>query len=409
MKRHLVFSLFVAACLLSILWRPEGPLCSPSETQTKASPEQLRHAIRLSADYLIRACGEDGKFVYRVNLNPKVTPSPRYNMLRHAGALYALATYGETHPDERMRQVLDRGARFLKKNIAPIPGKDEMLALWSHPEITGILKPVQAKLGGTGLGLVALLTIEKVNARATPVDYLWKMGRFLLFMQKKEGNFYSKYISAQGGRDDKWTSLYYPGEVALGLALLYEADPSPLWLRGATDAIAYLARIRAGKASVEADHWALLATARLLAICDRNKGAFPRKAFLDHAVQICESMLVKKATHPEGATEHGCFTHDGRTCPTATRLEGLLAALTFLPTEQKALKGRIAVAVREGISFLLRSQVRSGDHAGGIPRAIGLLPVGHSQFKPSFNKRATEIRMDYVQHALSAMIQFASP
>jgi len=34
---------------------------------------------------------------------------------------------------------------------------------WSHPQITCSGKPLQDKLGGTGLGLLALLSAEKIN------------------------------------------------------------------------------------------------------------------------------------------------------------------------------------------------------------------------------------------------------
>ena len=90
-----------------------------------------------------------------------------------------------------------------------------------------------------------------------------------------------------------------------------------------------------------------------------------------------------------------------------TRLEGLLAALTFLPDEQRVFRRKIKSIVSNGISFLLRSQVSSGKYVGGIPRAIGKLPSIHPSYSEKFNKRATEIRIDYVQHALNAMIQYS--
>ena len=100
------------------------------------------------------------------------------------------------------------------------------------------------------------------------------------------------------------------------------------------------------------------------------------------------------------------MTLDGRTCATATRLEGLIAALTFLRDEDHFLAERIRGSVVQGIPFLLRSQVQSGAYAGAIPRAIRLLPRGHALASDAFNRRSTEVRIDYVQHAMSAMIAF---
>jgi hypothetical protein len=232
------------------------------------------------------------------------------------------------------------------------------------------------------------------------------MGDFIVFMQKTDGSFYSKYVPEKGGKDGSWTSLYYPGEAALGLLMLYEKDADLKWLQSAANAIAYLARLRARKHQVEADHWALLATTKLLPLYDRCQQPLPESEILTHAIQICESILAHRARYSKYTLEHGCFTDDGRTTPTAIRLEGLLASYRFLPIEHKSLRERIGVAAKEGIAFLIRSQIPSGKYAGGIPRAIQPLPEFHPRFDKSFNQRATEVRIDYVQHALSAMLDY---
>ena len=188
--------------------------------------------------------------------------------------------------------------------------------------------------------------------------------------------------------------------------MLNERDPSPAWLNAAADAIAHLARIRAGKTEVEADHWALLATAKLLPIYDRSHKPLPRKAIVDHAIQICTSMLNQAEQGSMHLMVYGCFTHDGRTTPTATRLEGLLAALTFWPKDHDELRRRINDQVNKGVSFLMSSQIGEGQYAGAIPRGVLPLPHSHPGYSPSFNRRVSEVRIDYVQHALSAMIQY---
>ena len=379
--------------------------------------KQLSEAIHLSAGYLLKRCDHVGKFLYRVNLNPDVTPEPKYNFLRHSGTIYALSEYTKTYPDAAALQIIERAAVFLKKAsiapiperampVMPIPERHDQLAVWSVPSITGSGKPVQAKLGGTGLGLVALLGLEQIKPGTTSLDYLRRMGNFIVFMQKEDGSFYSKFYPHHGGKNDQWTSLYYPGEAALGLLMLYEKDPDPLWLQSAANAIAYLARLRADKSSVPADHWALLATARLLPLYDRCRQPVPRSSIVNHAIQICKSILAAAPHFPANVLESGCLTNDGRTTPTAIRLEGLLAALTFLPGENNGLRRQIVATTEKGIDFLLKSQIKSGEHAGAIPRAVIVLPEDNPQFSKSFNERVTEVRIDYVQHALSAMLQY---
>ncbi len=397
------------AATLSAVRQPSEVSFQPTATQQqkRVQPRRLRKAIHQSARYLINACDFDGKFQYRINMNPRIEVKPGYNMLRHAGSIYAMAMYSDRSPDEVTQRAIARAVRFLKdKTIRALPGRPDLLAVWSDPQIILRQRPLEAKLGGTGLGLVALLSMEKIKPGTTPVEYLRKMGNFLRYMQKEDGSFYSKYIPSEGGRSDRWKSLYYPGEAALGLLMLYERDPSPAWLNAAADTIAYLARIRAGKTAVEADHWALLATAKLLPIYDRSHKPLPRKAIVDHAIQICTSILNQAEQAPPVPMVYGCFTHDGRTTPTATRLEGLLAALTFWPQGHDALHHRIKDRVTRGITFLLSSQISEGLHAGAIPRGVHPLPPTHPRYSGSFNRRVSEVRIDYVQHALSAMIQF---
>jgi len=394
-------------------------VCPAAWSETVAAdqsvdPEQLTASIHKAADYLINRCNHKGKFLYRINLNPDADLTRKYNFLRHAGAIYALSQYEKTYPIKITLETINRAAYFLKKasiapipeKFAPVPTRNDLLAVWSVPAITGSGKPIQAKLGGTGLGLVALAGIERIAPGTTSLDYLRQLGNFIVFMQKKDGSFYSKFYPHHGGKNDQWTSLYYPGEAALGLLMLYQIDPDPQWLQAAANTIAYLARLREGKSRVEADHWALLATAKLLPLYERCRQPLPRDAIVGHAVQICESILATAAHYPESSVAHGCLTDDGRTTPTAIRLEGLLAVLDILPDEKISIKKQIVITARESIRFLIKSQIQSGEYAGAIPRALRPLPESHPRFTKTFNRRATEVRIDYVQHALSAMLQY---
>ncbi len=63
----------------------------------------------------------------------------------------------------------------------------------------------------------------------------------------------------------------------------------------------------------------------------------------------------------------GSFDPVGRTAPTATRLEGLLAALEFLP--KGGLRAQVIETIDRGIAFLLRVQIHDGIYAGGVTGA----------------------------------------
>ncbi len=369
--------------------------------------EELASAIDSAAAYLTDASGKTGQFVYLVDLDLDKRPAPAYNTLRHAGTIYAMTEYQKRSPHAETAAAILRATGFLRREtMAPIPLRSDLLAVWSHPEITRGSSPVQAKLGGAGLALVALTQVETLFKGTVPLDDLRRLARFILYMQKDDGSFYSKYIPKEGGRNDEWTSLYYPGEAALGLVLLYELDPDSVWLQGAADAIGYLARKRAGKRNVEADHWALLATARLLPVYDECTPPIPREGVIRHAIQIVKEILESREEYPADSPRQGGLRRDGTTTPTSTRLEGLQAALPYLPDSEEDLRARIEQVCQDGIAFLLRSQVKEGRYAGAIPHAIAPLPPDHPDFTREFNNQVREVRIDYVQHALSAMIAY---
>ena len=82
-----------------------------------------------------------------------------------------------------------------------------------------------------------------------------------------------------------------------------------------------------------------------------------------------------------------------RTTPIATRVERLIMASTFLPDEK--LCSRIKAAAEYWVGYLLKAQIKSGSYAGGVPGATeDAVPTER------------HVRIDYVQHALSAWLVY---
>jgi hypothetical protein len=368
--------------------------CTPS-----VAPSEISRAIKLSAAYLERTCDQNGKFLYKVDLNSQQA-SPDYNIIRHAGAIYALSMFDEAYPDAKAVSTMLRAGRFMTAGYVSDGGQvANTFVVWSKP--VGANGGTEAKLGATALGLVALTDIVQRQPDAIPVTELEAMGRFLTYLQKPDGSFYSRYITTRG-RLDNWESLYYPGEAILALLRLYEIDHSAEWLAAAGRSMSYLAERRATEGVAPPDHWALIATAKLLDHYDPSKCPASREKLIRHAVQICETMLKEQTSSPSERLD-GSFTPAGRTAPAATRLEGLLAALTFLPEDQKQLRSQIEIAVRRGILFLLRAQITDGPYAGGIPGCtINVKGSG----KTDRDDDSSEVRVDYVQHALCAFLRY---
>lgn len=380
-------------------------LLTGCEDTTIPQIEAVETATHRSVKYLVKNTKENGMFEYRINTDPAISVKKKYNILRHAGAIYAMSMYYQLQPDVNIKFALKRAGRYLRdESIHPISEKENLLAVWSEPEVNRSKQPRQAKLGGTGLGLVALLSLEKIHPGFTPLSDLQSLGQFLVYMQKDDGSFYSKYIPSLGGRWDEWQSLYYPGEAALGLLMLYEIDASDVWFESAVRALTYIARSREDKTDIPADHWSLLATEKMLTLNINYELPVPKQLLINHAIQICETILQSQVEYTERPEYKGGFSEKGKITPTATRLEGLLAALVFLPPNIE-LRMRIHIAIPRAISFLLRAQISDGEFSGAFTRAVAQINK-EIPGADKFNRRVTEVRIDYVQHALSAMIQY---
>lgn len=391
-----------------------------------AAPSLAAHT-EAAASHLHSTIGPDGRLRYRQHAISGQIIEGRYNVLRHAGSLLALAEYHQMHaPRPDQIAAIESAFSFLRSCcLAPADEDDatgDRLAVWSPPALVGGSRryPV-AKLGGTGLTLAALAQWRRVQPDAVAVTEIQALGRHLVSRQRADGGFLSLHAHEAGQHDPKWESLYYPGEAALGLVLLHEHDRAGGWLVPAIDALRYLARQREGRGPPPPDHWALMATARLFSQppaelraalppgfqWDGEPGAMSLQSLLlAHAQAVTRYMLGEQGPHPD-ACALGAFTPDGRTTPTATRLEGLAAIAPWLPrTTEREIAEHDAVlkAVGAGVAFLQAAQIASGPVRGGFSRVSPLCPSKETHTDP----RALEVRVDYTQHALSAFLGYRS-
>lgn len=402
-------------------WFTIGGLILPPMAQARAPADA---AIENAAAYLHRAIETDGRFRYRVHALTGEVGQGRYNVLRHAGSLLALAEYHQVwHPEAEQVAAVERSLDFLRRCcLAPArkggaSGGDEHgvqgLAVWSPPDLVGGSRryPV-AKLGGAGLTLAALAQWRRVRAAAVPLEEMRALARHIVSMQRADGGFQSLHAHHTGQHDPQWVSLYYPGEAALGLILLHGHDPQGGWLAPAVDALRHLARQREGMDSPPPDHWALVATAHLFALpkgavqaalpeglvwtSDDEAAGTVRTWLMAHAQAVARRMLAEQAAVGQGCSK-GAFTEDGRTTPTATRLEGLTAMAPWWPPGAE--RDAMTRAVRDGVAFLRAAQWTSGPATGGFSRVA---PRCYS--RGSIDARAVDVRVDQVQHALAALM-----
>ena len=97
---------------------------------TKIDSSSIHKSINLGGDYLSRIIEDDGQFKYRINLDTSQRIKPKYNTLRHAGAIYALCMYYEFSHNLKALAAAIKAAEFLKDGL--------MTPLIKHPELIGI-------------------------------------------------------------------------------------------------------------------------------------------------------------------------------------------------------------------------------------------------------------------------------
>jgi hypothetical protein len=198
MRLILTLVLFVLIRPLPAFQRPVSEPPSDSfPTGQRIDPAQLNAAINLSADYVKRASRQDGAFVYSVDTETRQV-RPVYNIVRHAGVVYALGMFNRAHPDPKVEDVMVQAATFLRTRHISADPRSKTLVVWEQP----IPLKSGTELGASGLGLVALAETKRVRPGALSMEDLQSLARFILYLQKPDGSFFTKYDPDRGPYDE---------------------------------------------------------------------------------------------------------------------------------------------------------------------------------------------------------------
>jgi len=353
--------------------------------------------IELAAGYIIANTNDAGRLAYERHINPAVLPNvKRYNILRHAGTIYSTHLYEEVNPNNpEMHATRLRLTDYLLKNYC-IEIQDGMYTIVSTPEEEKVPEP-QAKVGAVGLALIGITDL--VAEGKVPLKTVQGMGDFILYMQKEDGSFWSKYVYSTKSRDGGFISMYYPGEAALGLLYLYDVDPQEKWLDGCKKALFFLADSRKDlKVVPEFDHWAMLATRKLLENPKNGLSADEKKRLLFHARQMAEMVLPTQIFKQEDLIGYGSMGGNISPCSNGTKAEGLIAIYAVMKDDPE-LQKRILTALDRLCGFLLRAQIKGDYLRGGFPSSAAWRMKGGP-------KKAYTVRIDNVQHIMSAWINY---
>lgn len=398
--QNITNSLLVAVILLAFAG------CGRPKYVSDPSDEQVDAAIHLTANYLAARVQENGQFVYRVNMNPDERVRKSYNIEHHAAALGALIRYHRWCGDSELDGAMARAALFLSEQaVAPVPGVDGLLAVWSDPSINLTRHERQAKLGASIVGLTTLLDYEAVSPGFTSKDNLQALGRFIVYMQQKHGDVYTIYYPERDGRDYSKEDPRTVGMSLLPLAKLYALDGDEKWFQAALKPLRFMDRIRRHEFTRGGvDESALEAVMLFLEHLDpanlEKHGAFLRK----FAYKMSEITTRHQLLATDFLSLHGGFSREGVTSTTGKRLLAIGKAIEYVP-DYDPLLDDLRESMQLGVDYLLRAQVVDGEHAGAVPRATYVCDERFLYFETK-NRLMTEVRIDTLQYVLSGWLAY---
>ena len=196
------------------------------------STDEIKKQALSGADWIVKNQKENGQYLYYYDAkednyidheHPERTEDNLYyNDLRHCGGIVTLIRAYQLTKDEKYLQSAKKGLDFI-------------VSITKEHDIDGetgayVFYNKKAKLGGTGMILIAMMKYREESGDKSYDEYIKKYTRHLLSRIYKTGEFLGYYIHPkfQNGRplinmsDEERRetfSFYYPGEALLGLAL----------------------------------------------------------------------------------------------------------------------------------------------------------------------------------------------
>lgn len=328
------------------------------------TPGELESAGQKCTEYLVNNIRDDGSFVYEQNCRTGFV-SPEYNILRHAGTIYAMCEWQIMYKNTKTLRSVEKTIDYLKKHILPL--QEHLLCVSENFEV---------KLGGAALSLLALIEYHKLRPVAGNLTVMQGLARFICWMQDGSGRFRNK-LGRKDSSGGVWETSYYPGQSILGLTRLYLIDNDLTWLMAAEHGASCLIKKYREEHPVlrPYNHWLCMAIAELYPILP-DECLYKEYWLLANTVIDLVQKMTKACT----------------SAAMATRGEALAAGLLL---EQRlgnhAAAAAIAPIVDDTLQYCLNLQVKD---VLANNRFLGGIMQGCHNYN---------IRIDFVQHTLSVI------
>jgi len=336
-----------------------------------------------AGQYLSQALDEEGRFVYNY-LAKTDRDDGAYNMLRHAGSIFALLEwYGESG-DLASLQAAQRGLNYLWKQYSACPFNK----IWPC-----IIDGGEIKLGGNALAVLAMNEHYRVTGDRHWLGPAQVLSEWMIDNQSSNGQFRPHKWDYPSGKASDFISAYYPAQTIFALLRLYRSDHDPRWLSAAEHGVDWLIEVHDANKTGQ-DHWLMYALREL-----NTMTAKPR--YMKHVWRISEAILrsqnLDQTVPLEQRDWYGSYNRPPRSITTATRSEALVNAAWLASANDRQRLPAIQTGLCAAIGFQLQTQFRA-ENSLYLPKPIKAIGGFHRDLQD------LSIRIDYVQHNLNAIL-----
>lgn len=371
------------------------PVVRSNTRSDNRGPLAWRQAALSGGDFILRQLMDDGRFYYRyLPIEDARDKGRRYSLPRHAGTVYSLALlYGHTG-EERFARGAKKAIEWLEAQIDKECGTEGRACVVSRGRAT---------LGAAALTAVGMLEYERKTRDSRFRSTMRGLMEFVLMMQRKNGDFNHAFEPREDFIDTEKRTMFYSEEAALALVMAHEVLGDERYLRAAERALDYLTGPKydyfLGRFIYGADHWTCIAaeeawprlkSPRYLEFCEGYAKFITRLQYAPNSWSNEDfeghygfgAFMVPQAPAAAGFTEAVLSTHD-------------------LKEHHGKQAPRLLAQASGALDALARDQIRP-DNAWLMPNPDAAL----GGIRRSLVEQ--EIRIDFTQHAVSALIRGAA-
>jgi hypothetical protein len=357
----------------------------------------LRTAMNEAGAYIVRRQGPDGTFDYVYDPVIGESLPSSYSLPRHAGTVYSLSQLAGFTRNPTVAAAAANGLVWMFSHVFFACG---------HPgaDFACVREAERARLGTTALMVIAVLQYRHAMGEFRHDPLARALGGFLLAMQKSNGDFHHVYLPGKKAVDlSAAPQMFASEEAALALVMLARDLGDPAFLRAAERALDHLTGPKydffLGRFTFGVDSWTCMA-----AEAAAELPSLRHRRYLDFCLGYSAFLtrLQFDADAPEGFAGHYGFSP--LMVPQAPATAGFseaMGAVANLARHHGRPDSALERHLVRGLFALARDQIRPGnDHVarnpaearGGIRRSLV----------------ESQIRIDFVQHALSALLRGVS-